>query len=129
MAKFWAWRAPKIEIGEYEAALHINNLRYQQEHNKGLSFDTISSGGPNAAMIHYHPTETKTSPITRDMVHLLDSGGQYLDGTTDVTRVFHFGKPSEEEKDSFTSSKMDDREIPSGKFREKTWLICPKKEE
>lgn len=56
MAKFWSWRSKKDEIDEYEAALYINKLRYQQEHNKGLSFDTISGGGPNAAVIHYHPT-------------------------------------------------------------------------
>jgi Xaa-Pro aminopeptidase len=46
-------------------------------------------------MIHYSPTETNNSDITNDMIHLVDSGGQYLDGTTDVTRAFHFGKPTE----------------------------------
>lgn len=63
---------------------------------------TISGGGANAAVIHYHPTETCSSMITKDMIHLVDSGGQYLDGTTDVTRTFHFGKPTPEEKDAFT---------------------------
>lgn len=63
---------------------------------------TISGGGPNGAVIHYHPTKTNSSIVTKDMVHLVDSGGQYLDGTTDVTRAFHFGNPTAEEKASFT---------------------------
>lgn len=71
--------------------MHINNLRTLQEHNKGISFVTISCGGSNGAIIHYHPKKETAATITRDMVHLVDSGGQYLDGTTDVTRAFHFG--------------------------------------
>jgi Xaa-Pro aminopeptidase len=72
----------------------MDSLRYSQLHNKGLSFDTISGGGPNGAIIHYRPTRTNSSKITKNMIHLLDSGGQYLDGTTDVTRAFHFGTPT-----------------------------------
>lgn len=102
MAKFWAWRSKQEQIGEYEAATYLDNLRLQQKDNKGLSFVTISGGGPNAAVIHYHPTEKVSSIVTKDMIHLVDSGGQYLDGTTDVTRTFHFGEPTPEEKDSNT---------------------------
>ena len=94
MAKFWNWRSKQDKIDDYEAAEYLNNLRYKQEHNKGLSFETISGGGPNAAVIHYHPTADNHAMITKDMIHLVDSGGQYLDGTTDVTRTFHFGNPS-----------------------------------
>jgi Xaa-Pro aminopeptidase len=94
MAKFWSWRSKLEEVDEYEAALYMNQKRYEQLHNKGLSFETISGGGPNAAIIHYHPNETVHSKVTKDMIHLLDSGGQYLDGTTDVTRTFHFGNPT-----------------------------------
>lgn len=61
----------------------------------GLSFDTISAGGPNAAVIHYTPKKEPDFIVTKDMIHLVDSGGQYLDGTTDVTRTFHFGKPTD----------------------------------
>ena len=78
--------------------MKVDNLRYAQWYNKGLSFDTISAGGPNAAIIHYRPTPNNSSKITKDMIHLLDSGGQYLYGTTDVTRAFHFGTPTEAEK-------------------------------
>lgn len=94
MAKFWAWRSKQDQIGEFEAATYLDNLRKQQKDNRGLSFVTISGGGPNGAIIHYHPTETNSSIITKDMIHLVDSGGQYLDGTTDVTRAFHFGTPT-----------------------------------
>jgi Xaa-Pro aminopeptidase len=94
MAKFWAWRAKREEVDEYEAACYMDNLRHQQQDNRGTSFVTISSGGPNGAIIHYHPTEKATAVVKKDMIHLLDSGGQYLDGTTDVTRVFHFGTPT-----------------------------------
>lgn len=94
MAKFWAWRAKKDEIDEFEAATYLDNLRKLQKDNRGLSFTTISGGGPNAAVIHYHPTAQNSSIVKKDMIHLVDSGGQYLDGTTDVTRTFHFGNPT-----------------------------------
>jgi Xaa-Pro aminopeptidase len=58
------------------------------ERFKGLSFDTISSTGPNAAIIHYKPSPTDSAIIKRDQVYLCDSGAQFLDGTTDVTRTF-----------------------------------------
>lgn len=94
MAKFWAWRSKLDSVGEYEAAKYLDNLRKQQKDNRGLSFVTISGGGPNGAIIHYHPSKKVSSTVTKDMVHLVDSGGQYLDGTTDVTRAFHFGNPT-----------------------------------
>ena len=62
--------------------------------NRGLSFETISAGGPNGAIVHYRPNKEKDFTITKNMIHLVDSGGQYLDGTTDVTRAFHFGIPT-----------------------------------
>lgn len=54
---------------------------------KGLSFDTISSTGPNAAVIHYSPPEQGSAVIDKNQVYLCDSGAQYMDGTTDVTRT------------------------------------------
>ena len=102
MAKFWTWREKQEKVTEYDAAMYIDKLRLQQKDNKGLSFDTISGGGANAAVIHYKPGPETSAVITKDMIHLVDSGGQYLDGTTDVTRTFHFGNPTPEEKSSFT---------------------------
>jgi Xaa-Pro aminopeptidase len=66
------------------------------------SFETISSSGANGAIIHYKPPDVGSKPITAHEIHLLDSGGQYRDGTTDVTRTMHFGTPSTHEKRCYT---------------------------
>ncbi len=68
----------------------------------GLSFDTISSAGPNAAIIHYKPLPDACATVTRDAIYLCDSGAQYLDGTTDTTRTLHFGTPTAGEREAFT---------------------------
>lgn len=121
MVKFWAWRSKLDEVDEWAAAEYINARRHEQEFNKGLSFETISGGGPNAAVIHYHPTATHSSKVTRDMIHLVDSGGQYLDGTTDCTRTFHFGHPSAAEKEAYTRVLLGNLDVerlrwPAGKL-------------
>jgi len=68
----------------------------------GLSFDTISSTGPNAAIIHYKPVPGSCSKIDPKEIYLCDSGAQYLDGTTDTTRTLHFGEPTEMERKAYT---------------------------
>ena len=80
----------------------LKNLRSQLKWFKGLSFETISSFGENAAIIHYSPTEEKNSPMDKDKIYLLDSGGHYWDGTTDTTRTVHFGTPTDREKEFYT---------------------------
>lgn len=67
-----------------------------------LSFPTISGAGPNGAIVHYHSTRATNRPIDRDSVFLLDSGAQYRDGTTDVTRTLAVGTPSPAMKRAFT---------------------------
>ena len=67
-----------------------------------LSFETISAAGGNAALPHYHVPEGSGSQLQRDAIFLIDSGGQYLDGTTDITRTVIIGKPTTEMKDRFT---------------------------
>ena len=69
----------------------MDGLRSHGEHFRGPSFDTISSIGPNGAVIHYKPDEGTCQPLSNREIYLLDSGGQYLDGTTDITRTTHFG--------------------------------------
>ena len=66
----------------------VIRVRRELDLFKGLSFDTISATGPNAAIIHYKPEPTDCAVICRDQVYLCDSGGQYWDGTTDVTRTW-----------------------------------------
>ena len=71
---------------------------------KGPSFESISSIGANGAIIHYSPSETDNSKLNNDEIYLLDSGGQYLDGTTDITRATHFGgkEPTAFQKEAYT---------------------------
>lgn len=87
---------------ELSASNELEKRRRAAENNKGLSFATISSSGPNGAIIHYKPSPTTDRAITTSDMYLLDSGGQYLDGTTDVTRTFHFGEPTDFEKEAYT---------------------------
>ncbi|KAH7332769.1 putative Xaa-Pro aminopeptidase P [Rhizoctonia solani] len=87
---------------EYQAAQVLERYRSELEWFKGLSFTTISSTGPNGAIIHYSPAEEGSAEIKKDQIYLCDSGAQFLDGTTDVTRTWHFGTPTEEEKRAFT---------------------------
>lgn len=74
----------------------------RQEHFRGLSFEAISAVGSNAAMAHYSPTDETAVAINRNQIYLLDSGGQYFDGTTDTTRTVHFGTPTDFEMEAFT---------------------------
>uniref|UniRef100_A0A8C0BI24 Xaa-Pro aminopeptidase 1 n=1 Tax=Buteo japonicus TaxID=224669 RepID=A0A8C0BI24_9AVES len=74
----------------------------QQNDFVELSFATISSTGPNGAIIHYKPVPETNRTLSVNEIYLLDSGAQYKDGTTDVTRTMHFGTPSAYEKECFT---------------------------
>ena len=91
-----------VQLNEYEAAERLDALRAQQEHFVSPSFPTISSAGANAAIIHYRPTPEHCRPVTAAEIYLVDSGGQYLDGTTDITRTLHLGQPSKRERECFT---------------------------
>lgn len=79
------------KVLEYEVAQKIYSIRSKLPHFKGLSYETISSTGANAAIIHYAPTETENSIIDPKLPFLLDSGAHYLEGTTDITRTYKFG--------------------------------------
>eukprot|EP01062_Namystynia_karyoxenos_P055606 TRINITY_DN4657_c0_g1_i1.p1 TRINITY_DN4657_c0_g1~~TRINITY_DN4657_c0_g1_i1.p1 ORF type:complete len:764 (+),score=244.42 TRINITY_DN4657_c0_g1_i1:80-2293(+) len=89
----------KQKITEFEGAEKLLEFRKAQEHFLCPSFPTISSSGPNAAVIHYRPEADTCREITTSEIYLCDSGGQYHDGTTDVTRTVHFGSPSAKEKE------------------------------
>ncbi|XP_061176383.1 xaa-Pro aminopeptidase 1-like isoform X2 [Saccostrea echinata] len=87
---------------EVSAARDLKTYREKKLYNRGLSFPSISAVGSNGAVIHYTPGNLTDRQITTSEMYLLDSGGQYLDGTTDVTRTFHFGTPTDFEKESYT---------------------------
>ncbi|CAH0557530.1 unnamed protein product [Brassicogethes aeneus] len=103
---YFSWLEKEVASGakitEISGANKLEQLRSEQEDYVGLSFDTISSVGPHGAIIHYSPSESTDVPITNQTVYLCDSGGQYKDGTTDVTRTMHFGTPSDLEKKTYT---------------------------
>ncbi|XP_075467939.1 xaa-Pro aminopeptidase 1 isoform X3 [Ascaphus truei] len=93
---------PKDTVTEILASDKAQEFRSQQEDFVELSFGTISSTGPNGAIIHYKPVPETNRKLCLNEVFLLDSGAQYKDGTTDVTRTMHFGTPSAYEKECFT---------------------------
>jgi Xaa-Pro aminopeptidase len=92
----------KVELDEVTAADKLEEMRSKHKHFVGLSFDTISSTGANAAVIHYKPERGNCSIIDPNAVYLCDSGAQYFDGTTDTTRTLHFGEPTEMERKAYT---------------------------
>ncbi|KAK4123251.1 Creatinase/aminopeptidase [Parathielavia appendiculata] len=107
LIEFFAWLEDqlidkKAVIDEVAAADKLEEFRKKQQDFVGLSFDTISSTGPNAAVIHYKPERGNCATIDPNSIFLCDSGAQYLDGTTDTTRTLHFGTPSAAEKKAYT---------------------------
>jgi len=95
---------PEHGLDEFSGARKVEEYRTHGELYKGPSFSTISSIGPNGAVIHYEPTEESALKLNNDEIYLLDSGGQYLDGTTDITRTGHFGgkDPTDFQKEAYT---------------------------
>ncbi|XP_019423460.1 PREDICTED: probable Xaa-Pro aminopeptidase P [Lupinus angustifolius] len=92
-----------LKLTEVTASDKLEGFRASKEHFRGLSFPTISSVGANAAIIHYKPQAETCAELDPDKIYLFDSGAQYLDGTTDITRTVHFGKPSAHEKACYTA--------------------------
>jgi Xaa-Pro aminopeptidase len=105
LAKFFCWfagAASRGEVDELCAAETLLNFRRQGEHFRDTSFDTIAGAGGNGAIVHYRSSAaTNRKPLPGELM-LFDSGAQYLDGTTDVTRTLAVGTPSAEQKDRFT---------------------------
>jgi len=107
LVSFFSWLEERLIAGDdtlTEASLadKVDEFRGKQADFVSLSFDTISGSGANGAIIHYKPQHGKCAKVTIDKMYLCDSGGQYRDGTTDVTRTFHFGNPTQHEKNCFT---------------------------
>jgi Xaa-Pro aminopeptidase len=105
VSHFLAWlaeEAPKGRLTEIDAAEKLASFRRRDDLFRDFSFDTISGAGSNGAVVHYKVTEETNRPIERNSLYLVDSGGQYLDGTTDITRTIAIGTPTAEMKDRFT---------------------------
>ena len=107
LSRFLHWMgetAHKGGLDELSAAARLKSFRQDTGMLHDLSFDTISATGPNGAHCHYKVDETSNRAIETNSIYLVDSGGQYLDGTTDVTRTIWVGpgSPTAEMKDRFT---------------------------
>jgi len=105
LVRFLRWfsrEAPKGDLTEIAAAEQLLAFRRGNERFQGLSFETIAGAGPNGAIVHYRVTPDTDRRLDPDSLFLLDSGAQYLDGTTDVTRTLAVGTPGPEMRDRFT---------------------------
>lgn len=119
MTKFICWlkkhigTMPMTEIGVSD---YLEELRRQQEGNLGLSFNTISAYGENAAMCHYSATAESNKTLEPRGLYLIDSGGQYYEGTTDITRTVALGPLTKEEREHFTLVAMSMLRLGHAKF-------------
>jgi Xaa-Pro aminopeptidase len=105
MARFLHWldgAAASGTLTEIEAVAALESFRRDTGRLKDVSFPTISGSGPNGAIVHYRVTESSNRTIGNNELFLIDSGAQYEDGTTDITRTVVVGTPSEEMRDRFT---------------------------
>ena len=104
MCEFLSWvdSQSENEFDEIDAVIELENIRRKDENLKEISFDTIAASGPNAALPHYRVNYSSNRTIKKGDVLLVDSGGQYLDGTTDITRTIAIGIQSKEVKNAFT---------------------------
>jgi len=105
VVKFLIWldeHVPTGKVTELDASAKLESYRREIDTNKGLSFTTIPGYGANGAMMHYASTEESNCLIEQDNFFLVDSGGQYFDGTTDITRTMSYGELSYEKKLDFT---------------------------
>src|SRR3954447_2624284 len=105
ISRFLRWideEAPKGEVDELIASDHLEALRRESPELRDLSFDSISGAGPNGAIVHYKSSEKTNRKLERGTLYLIDSGGQYVDGTTDITRTVPIGEPTAEMRDRFT---------------------------
>jgi Xaa-Pro aminopeptidase len=105
VCRFLCWLDDELghrAVTELEAAGHLEAERRRDPLYRGPSFETISAAGPNAALPHYRVTEATNRTLERDSLYLVDSGGQYLDATTDITRTVAVGEPSAQMRRHFT---------------------------
>ncbi|MFT6424562.1 MAG: Xaa-Pro aminopeptidase [Celeribacter sp.] len=105
MVEFLAWldaQDPNTQ-SEISVATALEEFRAATNQLKDISFDTISGSGPNGAIVHYRVTTDTDRALSENEILLVDSGGQYIDGTTDITRTVSLGHPQAEERAAFTA--------------------------
>ncbi len=105
MAEFLCWldaQAPQGKLSEIAVVQALEGFRRATNALHDISFDTICGAGPNGAIIHYRVTEETNRPVQMGEVLLVDSGGQYVDGTTDITRTIAIGDPGDASRQAYT---------------------------
>lgn len=105
MVEFLAWidrEAPRERLTEIDVVTELERLRGKVDLFQDIAFETIAGSGPNGAIVHYRVTESTSRKISSGDLLLVDSGGQYLDGTTDITRTIAIGPASPERVECFT---------------------------
>ena len=119
VTKFIYWlkkSVGKIPMTEISAGEYLDQLRLQQENSRGNSFEPIISYGEHAAMNHYSATPETDIPIEAEGLLLADTGGQYLEGTTDITRTIAMGPVTDEQKKMFTAVLRGTLNLAAAKF-------------
>ena len=123
MARFLAWfdkEASSGKLTEIDAVAALESFRRDTGALKDISFPTIAGAGPNGAIVHYRVTRASNRRIGTNELFLIDSGAQYEDGTTDITRTVIVGEPSEEMRDRFTRVLKGHIAIATAVFPENT---------
>lgn len=120
MTRFLMWIEKRAEAGakitEWDASVELSRFRAQASGSRGDSFKTIAGYGPNGAMMHYVPSEAVNTKIKNEGLMVVDSGGQYAGGTTDITRTIVFGKTTAEERRDFTLTLKSHIALASARF-------------
>ena len=123
LVRFLAWlarEAPTGVVTEIDAVKALESFRRETGVLKDVSFPTIAGSGPNGAIVHYRVTEATNRRLGMNELFLVDSGAQYEDGTTDVTRTVAIGKPNAEMRDRFTRVLKGHIAIATAVFPENT---------
>jgi Xaa-Pro aminopeptidase len=123
IARFLTWfdkEAPAGKLTEIDAVAALESFRRDTGALKDISFSTIAGAGPNGAIVHYRVTRASNRKIAKNQLFLIDSGAQYEDGTTDITRTVIVGQPSEEMRDRFTRVLKGHIAIATAVFPENT---------
>ena len=108
LIKFFSWMEEELvtknrtDLNEYQIGLKNKQVREDQENYMGESFAPICGCGANAAIIHYEQNENLHSDMNKNLIILCDTGAQYKEGTTDITRTVHYGNPTKKEKEMYT---------------------------
>jgi len=123
VARFLAWlerEAPSGSVTEIDAVEALESFRRDTGLLKDISFPTIAGSGPNGAIVHYRVTRASNRTIGKNELFLIDSGAQYEDGTTDITRTVIIGAPTDEMRDRFTRVLKGHIAIATAVFPENT---------